>query len=78
MLKQSVETIFLCFAVKMKVRSSKEQPTNEYPFHIPHDSYLEWAGKKNAEKNIKTTGPQWPVTTSDSNLILSCKCREVL
>lgn len=41
MLKQPVEAIVLFLAVNVKVRRSKESSTNEYPFHICRDSYLE-------------------------------------
>lgn len=62
----------------MKVRSSKEQSTNEHSFRISCDSYLEWAGKKNADKKIKTAGFWGPMAASDPDLILGNKRREVL
>ena len=55
MLERPVETVALFLAMNRRVRSSKEPSINEQPFHISY-SYLEWAGKKNADEKIKTTG----------------------
>ena len=44
-----METVALFLAMNRRMRSSKEPSINKQPFHISC-SYLEWAGKKNADK----------------------------
>lgn len=51
---------FLCS--KHESEKQQRQSTNEHSFHISCDSYLEWAGKKNADKKIKTTISWGPTT----------------
>lgn len=78
MLKLPTEVITPSFAVNMKVRDSKEQSTSQYSFHISCGSYLEWAGKKNADKEVKTSLRGGQGQLSDPNLIWSWECRGVL